>query len=594
MSQIAGLQDFRQEGSPADLGTFLLPCEALSFQFTFSGTTYICSVRSGERGWVLIDFGTVASTVLNAAGAYINGLGGGTHHICANSVPYSITLRILVYNNMVLEGSGWGTILKLANLANERVIMNADPVGGNSYFEVRDLQVDGNRANQNAAGTIGIELRNASSFAVTHCYVHDTYYDGMGCWEGSHDGEFVNNLCHSTSNRHCIFVEYGVAPITHDIIVEGNITYSSSNTGSGINITGGPGTELYRITVINNVSYSNGQQGIQLGDLRGCTCTGNVVYNNASYGILLIDNIQNSTLTANISQGNADDGICLLTSTCKLVTISANVSFNNATDGILLYGASSNTIVGNVCYHNTRYGIYLRNGASDNVVSSNICYDEPVAVQSNGLILNNDADDNLIMLNWFTGHTNMGIQILTADCDRNVVIHNRLGGNTNGPISDAGTGTIFEMVTLPFVDGTASITANGAPKGWRVAAANEFAITYGVMPPECQQVMKIRVLAVGLAAPGAGNQMLIDLAANGAQPDEVYTGEAIAVNSKESNETAFAINDIVTWTFTPADDSDIGDLVAGDCLEIKMIYRAAVAPDIATNALLRCVDISYV
>ena len=152
----------------------------------------------------------------------------------------------------------------------------------------------------------------------------------------------------------------------------------------------------------------------------------------------------------------------------------------------------------------------------------------------------------------------------------------------------------YATLTLPFVDGTASVTADGAPKGWRVAASAEFAITYGVMPPECRQTVQIKVWAVGLAAPGAGNQMLIDLVANGAQPDEVYTGEAIAVNSKESNETAFAVNDIVTWTFTPTDDADIGDLVAGDCLEIKMIYRAAVAPDIATNALLRCVEIQYI
>lgn len=70
--------------------------------------------------------------------------------------------------------------------------------------------------------------------------------------------------------------------------------------------------------------------------------------------------------------------------------------------------------------------------------------------------------------------------------------------------------------------------------------------------------------------------------------------EAIAVTSKESNETNFTINDVISWTFTSADDADIDDLVAGDCIEVKMIYRAAGAPDSETDALLRCVEIRYV
>ena len=587
------MQDFRGQGVPADLGTFMLPCEALTFQYVFSGTRYFCSVRYGERGWVLISYGTDATTVLNAAGAYINGIGGGTHHICANSTPYPVTVSIRVYDNMILEGSGWGTILRLANLANTRVIINADWTLGNSNFKIRNLQIDGNRANQNAMATIGIELQLVSYFTVENCYVHDTYYDCMGCWWGSHDGIFKNNLCHSTSNVNCIFIEYGGGPITHDIIIEGNITYGSS--GPGINVQGASGTELYRITISNNISYSNGSDGIRLIHLRGCTITGNIVYNNTLHGILLEDNVQDSTVTANTVQGNHADGIVVYSATTMLNTVSANVCFNNSGSGINVWTATYNTVVGNVCYHNGDAGINLRTNANYNVVTSNVCYDQPVAVQDQGIVTAGAASYNLIMLNLCTGNTSYGIGIaLWGGGTGNIVKHNRLGGNATAPIYDAGTGTVFDVLTLPFVDGTASITADGAPKGWRVAAAAEFAITYGVMPPECQQVMKITVWAVGLAAPGAGNQMLIDLAANGAQPDEVYTGEAIAVNSKESNETAFDINDIVTWTFTPTDDAGIGHLVAGDCLEIKMIYRAAVAPDIATNALLRCVEIHYV
>ena len=60
------IKDSRGDGM-ADIVTFAQPTGVLVFQHTFSGTTYICAVRAGERGWVLISHGKVASTVLNAA-----------------------------------------------------------------------------------------------------------------------------------------------------------------------------------------------------------------------------------------------------------------------------------------------------------------------------------------------------------------------------------------------------------------------------------------------------------------------------------------------------------------------------------------------
>ncbi|GAJ13804.1 unnamed protein product, partial [marine sediment metagenome] len=54
MSVIAGLQDFRQAGPPADIGVFQFLGEALVFRHTFAGATYVCALRAGERGWVLI------------------------------------------------------------------------------------------------------------------------------------------------------------------------------------------------------------------------------------------------------------------------------------------------------------------------------------------------------------------------------------------------------------------------------------------------------------------------------------------------------------------------------------------------------------
>jgi len=67
MAAIAGLQDFRQQGPPADIGTFQLPCSVMIFKHTFSGTDYYYAIRSGARGWILIDVGVDPATVINSA-----------------------------------------------------------------------------------------------------------------------------------------------------------------------------------------------------------------------------------------------------------------------------------------------------------------------------------------------------------------------------------------------------------------------------------------------------------------------------------------------------------------------------------------------
>ena len=599
MSQIAGLQDFAKQGPPADIGTFLLPCEALSFQFTFSGTTYICSLRSGSRGWVLIDFGTVASTVLNAAGAYINTLGGGTHHICAFTTYYDLTAVILVYDDMVLEGSGWNTILRIANAANVYAIRNADWVAGNTNFIIRDLQIDGNGANQTLSSTIGIDIRYSSHFKVSTCYVHHTYYDGMGCWFASHDAVFENNVIHDTYNQSGIYIECEVAATasTYNIIVQGNIVYNSDF--NGIRIDGQSGFEILRVTVVGNICFSNGDPtgcGIYVSHTFGGTLSGNICYNNILHGILVQETSKDVALTGNVCGYNTRNGIWIGTSSIG-ITVAANVCYYNSQNGIYL-ATSNNIIVGNVCRHNgvvgTYYGIWLEN-ASRNIISLNQCLDdEATTTQNGGMALLGTSSDNVITQNWLYNNGGYGINIAAATCLANVVKDNRYSGNTSGLLNDGGTGTILAVVHLSFVDGTESITADGAPKGWRIDAATEFAVAYGVMPPECQRSVRMKVWAVGLAAPGAGNEMLLNFVANAGQPDEAYSAEAISVAGKANNETAFAINDVVSWTITSADDADVDDLLAGDCIEVKVIYNAAVAPDIATNALLRCVEIQYV
>lgn len=103
MSQIAGLQDFRQEGPPADIGTYQLPCSVMVFKHTFSGTDYYYAIRSGDRGWVLIDVGVDPATVIN------NALGdAGAHDVLVLLLEnWTITTSLSVPAGVHLHSIGW-------------------------------------------------------------------------------------------------------------------------------------------------------------------------------------------------------------------------------------------------------------------------------------------------------------------------------------------------------------------------------------------------------------------------------------------------------------------------------------------------------
>jgi len=151
MSTIAGLQDFRQEGPPADIGTFQLPCSVLVFQHTFAGTTYICAVRAGDRGWVLVDIGTVASTVIQAGLAI-----AGDMFIVKAVYTIDVTLApanssITIEGEAVSWGSGLnsGTVLR-AGAALAGYIIQAT----GQFFTLRNVALDGN----NVAGVSGARI----------------------------------------------------------------------------------------------------------------------------------------------------------------------------------------------------------------------------------------------------------------------------------------------------------------------------------------------------------------------------------------------------------------------------------------------------
>jgi hypothetical protein len=68
---------------------------------------------------------------------------------------------------------------------------------------------------------------------------------------------------------------------------------------------------------------------------------------------------------------------------------------------------------------------------------------------ADGIMLYTDADYNTIVGNVITNNGGYGVYIVNANCNKNVVVANVLMGNSSGPISDSGTGTVYANNAVP-------------------------------------------------------------------------------------------------------------------------------------------------
>lgn len=221
MSAIAGLVDFRQEAPPADVGVYQLPCSVLVFQFTFSGTTYVVAVRSGVRGWVLIDFDTDATVVIQSAINFLGSLSPTGGKIFLVRGTYWINAKITVsYRNVMIEGEGHGAAsdrglsnIKLAAGATVDVMVEVTEAN----CHLRNLHIHGNTPSatiNSYALYVGgadcsvenIGVQNSSSAGLSwigsYGYAKNVYLEYNDQWGGriSGDGNVFVNLISAGNN----------------------------------------------------------------------------------------------------------------------------------------------------------------------------------------------------------------------------------------------------------------------------------------------------------------------------------------------------------------------------------------------------------
>jgi len=271
VSVIAGLQDFRQEGPPADIGTFQLPCSVLVFQHVFNGTTYVCAVRSGVRGWILVDYDTDAATVIQQA--MDNLVDGGK--IFIRRGIYEISSKLSVpYDGIVIQGEGRGDMNVGATKGTKATVLRATAditvleIPDRQGCLVRDLEID-----CDGIASVGIHTWGFQNF-IRHIHVRDALTYGIRIGNGGtgHAQHITDSMISMNATGIGLYADES------DNIIKGNIIRGATN--GYIYLNGSSGNQI----VANHMSRhpagaSQVTDGIVLEDSSGNQISLNFIEN---------------------------------------------------------------------------------------------------------------------------------------------------------------------------------------------------------------------------------------------------------------------------------------------------------------------------
>jgi len=341
------------------------------------------------------DQGTDAATVINNAITSTYNAGGGIVHL--KPATYVCNSRLYMNNNVELEGEGYGTILKARDGLNTYLILIDSKYG----CKIRNLQLDGNKANQ-TSDTYGVFITGAGSYdnVIEGCYIHDFRLNGIEIYASAYKNVVRNNRIESNG------VDY----------LDGWCVYLGDSA-------------VDNIVTLNRLTSNPGKGSIDMGqNCRRNIVTKNVIYDGgvrSQCGIMLYNGA-----TENIVKENV------------IVSTYAWAS-DQFWFGIEVYTNSLRNIVeGNQIYVNNRgagrpAGIQLDTGSHRNVIGGNSVYGGYY-----GIILISDCDRNNVSDN-IVESCSRGIYIDATTEENNLIANNILYNNTT-PIVNNGTGTVLD------------------------------------------------------------------------------------------------------------------------------------------------------
>lgn len=298
---------------------------------------------------------------------------------------YTVDAAISVPNNTTLAGVGAGTLITIPNSLTGvmSIIQNTDTSTGTGIV-VRDLRLDGNRANISSGSKNGVMFTN----------VGDTTSPRSG---GMIQNLWVNN-----------FNNAAVSLISSDnSVVSGVIAY---NSDYGVDVE-----SSYNVSVTGS-STNGGLHGIY-------------VYGGGD-----------NAITGNATNGATNEGI--MVNAAPRTTVSGNSASNNTDTGIYVYSASNAAVSGNTVSGNGAKGLRME-WSDGNSINANRFVDNGGATTNESIYIY-ETDNSQISGNKVTDSSattnSYSINIDGSGSANTYLSDNTLG---TGSIRDTGTGTIF-------------------------------------------------------------------------------------------------------------------------------------------------------
>jgi polygalacturonase len=381
----------------------------------FDGSFNVKSSVYGAKGDGVTDDTAAIQAAISAANVAGGGevfVGPGTFMVTGISPSSGVRLRG--------AGQGLTTIKQIAGTPSALI---GASVSALDSVEVCDLTLDGNKANQASTSAKGLSFTAFTNSAIRRVTVKNTYglgiqlYTGSGlvvedCYltgigqgtsiDGSRAGIIVQTADKITlvNNRLDSINDTGLCAVAGctNVLISGNTVSTCFYEGIGL----GAG-QTNNCVVSHNVVRSTGNNGIDTGDARSVTITGNVI----------------DTCLAGI----VEDASALSVRTDLALVIVGNKVSNASNHGIAILGTTNgghNVVVSNNAVDGTGWsGIQLSSVGESTVIGNTIRNVSTAVAGFSGIALGSNG---------------------TTGCTGVLVVANRIYDSANGYGIDRGTG----------------------------------------------------------------------------------------------------------------------------------------------------------
>jgi len=391
-----------------------------------------CGILEGSTAYVGFDSckepfvnyflcdGTADDVQINAALAYVNGLGGGCVYL--ESGTYTLADSITFPgDDLKLNGCGEGTMLDGDGLATTE---HAIVISGRDHAIVADLSIQTQGGGGKTCHCIFIE-DGSDTFEIEHVHFVDSDDNGIHI-EGTDIALGHIHHCHINGvDGHGIYVNMDGGETMEELHISDNDITGVG--GSGIYFDASDGND--NCAIIGNKIATSTAVGIYVDDFTGGQIMGNTCRNSGSHGIQVVGSdevtVADNSCNANVGHGiffesNSDEGL-----------IDGNACNDNSVgtttfDGIHVATACiNNTVINNTCLRNLGNGIYVigvKNQINNNLVVESGLHGIQVAggdcqINSN-LIADNSQD---------SAGVSHGIH-MTGSGDRAIIMGNHIDG----------------------------------------------------------------------------------------------------------------------------------------------------------------------